>query len=281
MKEQRIADALNLIDEIYIEEAAPLSKTRKTINWLKWLGVAACLCLVISLSVFVSNQLSNEGASCDEIDAPPITLNGITYYASSVTNNFYDSCPEGFYYAGEIEDGAYAGVAYYTNPEHPEQIYLYIETYAHKIIYYGQDIGSINPAIKEMLYVRFSDIRISARHFVSYNDQLYLAIRTAITSGDNPDISREEIDKIKNDYGSRIEAESVEGFESVGFAEFCGYDFVPSGELSCNIEGGAEVFANPNDDFIILVPTTWYSRGDNGKEIAHYGYDVYFQYSLK
>lgn len=159
MKEQRIFEALDLIDERYIEEATPFPKTRKTINWWKGLGAAACLCLVIALSIFVPNKFTNDSASCDESGVPPLVYNGTTYIISSVANNYYNSCPEGFSHAGQIKEGVYTGVDYYTNPEHPELLYLHVATYK-----YNANKDSLSPSakmiMKEKRYVRFVDEQV-------------------------------------------------------------------------------------------------------------------------
>ncbi len=47
MKEERILDVLEKVDEKYIKEADPEVKvTRKAPAWTKWTAVAACLCIV-------------------------------------------------------------------------------------------------------------------------------------------------------------------------------------------------------------------------------------------
>ena len=47
MKEKRMLEALNMVDETYIQEAAPQNCTKKKMNVKSWLAAAACLCLVV------------------------------------------------------------------------------------------------------------------------------------------------------------------------------------------------------------------------------------------
>ena len=48
MKGERIYKSLNLVDEAYIEESAPVIKAGGKGVWLKWVAVAACICLVMT-----------------------------------------------------------------------------------------------------------------------------------------------------------------------------------------------------------------------------------------
>ena len=50
MKEKRILDALNEVDEQYIEEADAAAPVKRR-NWVKWGALAACLALVVGLGV--------------------------------------------------------------------------------------------------------------------------------------------------------------------------------------------------------------------------------------
>ena len=46
MKEQQILEVLGTVDEKYIEEAAPGQRSPKPLLWVRWVSLAACLCLV-------------------------------------------------------------------------------------------------------------------------------------------------------------------------------------------------------------------------------------------
>lgn len=54
MKEERIVEILGMVDEKYVEEAAPVPRRKKLYEWGKWVVVAAC---VIAVSWFVCNKL--------------------------------------------------------------------------------------------------------------------------------------------------------------------------------------------------------------------------------
>lgn len=51
MKEKRILRALGNVDNQYIEEAEPMKKTNKIMNWQKWTSIAACFALVAVIGV--------------------------------------------------------------------------------------------------------------------------------------------------------------------------------------------------------------------------------------
>ena len=51
MKEMRILNALEQVDEKYIEDAAPLKQKSKKPVWVRWVAVAACLCLAVGIAI--------------------------------------------------------------------------------------------------------------------------------------------------------------------------------------------------------------------------------------
>ncbi|MCR5648826.1 MAG: hypothetical protein K6F67_04745 [Oscillospiraceae bacterium] len=51
MKEKRILNALERVDEKYIEEAAPAKQKSKKPVWVIWVAAAACLCLAVGIAV--------------------------------------------------------------------------------------------------------------------------------------------------------------------------------------------------------------------------------------
>ena len=69
MKEKRILDALELVDEKYIEEASPINQIVRRPTWIRWaaLATAACACVAGIILVFMQNgprnkqQLTNVG----------------------------------------------------------------------------------------------------------------------------------------------------------------------------------------------------------------------------
>lgn len=54
MKNERLLDMMNLLDDKYIDEASPKGKRKKKINWMRFGALAACICLMVtSLSLFL------------------------------------------------------------------------------------------------------------------------------------------------------------------------------------------------------------------------------------
>ncbi len=54
MKNERLLDKMNLLDDKYIEEANPQNRKRKKINWLRFGALAACVCLMVTaLNLFL------------------------------------------------------------------------------------------------------------------------------------------------------------------------------------------------------------------------------------
>ncbi len=54
MKNERLLDSMNLLDDKYIDEASPKGKRKKKINWMRFGALAACICLMVtSLSLFL------------------------------------------------------------------------------------------------------------------------------------------------------------------------------------------------------------------------------------
>ena len=51
MNNNKIRESLSFIDEDLIAGAIEYTRTKKKNGWMKWAAMAACLCLVVSLSV--------------------------------------------------------------------------------------------------------------------------------------------------------------------------------------------------------------------------------------
>ena len=72
MKEKKILDSLNLLDDKYIAEADPnrkirrskwLSRLRQTdVNWMRIAAVAACFCIVLSSALWLFVPFSTDPA---------------------------------------------------------------------------------------------------------------------------------------------------------------------------------------------------------------------------
>ena len=48
MKNKKLLDSMNLLDDKYIDEANPKSKQKKKINWVRFGLIAACICLMVT-----------------------------------------------------------------------------------------------------------------------------------------------------------------------------------------------------------------------------------------
>ena len=71
MKEMRILNALEQVDEKYIEDAAPAKQKSKKPAWVRWVAVAACLCLAVGIAVpRLTDLFHNKGG------APSLTHDG-------------------------------------------------------------------------------------------------------------------------------------------------------------------------------------------------------------
>ena len=278
------SDALGQIGGKYLLEAQSYvsPKAVKKRGWVKGAALAACLCLVIGVTALCwpaadsphtvledptgANGCTGESVYPTEDGAPSLILNG-TLYIVSPHQSFSMELSEGFVLAGEVEEGAFAGTAYYTNPAVPEWVYLY------------QPCSVWNHQVREeqMAYVRYVDARIRGDDYVCYNGTLYISLWSADAWGDRPDVSRESYDRAEALYGPRLEGEAPVGFVSLGKAEFSGYDSIPAGGLSCNT-GTPEVFADPDDGGVLLVATQWFTAAEEGGSTLHTGYDVYIPY---
>lgn len=260
MNGEELFEVMEDIDESHVKAARePLSK-RKTLVWVKWGALAACLCLVVIMALWADVADEPMGNACDEI--PIVHVNG-TDYMLTARGAAYQECPEGFEYAGVFEEGLYEGSPYYTNAEMPEHIYLYFDSRAD---------GTMD-------YVRFVDAEIRGDDYVRCNGQLYIRWGTAKTYGDDPDVTDEVYDAAKERFALHFEGEAPDGFEFVGTAQFEGYEIVPQGELSCNTDAWErDVWADPEDDSIILVSTAWHTS-EGQLSVRHTGFEVYFKIS--
>ena len=66
MKNERLLDALEKIDEELIEEAAPGNKPpkkAKTVAWVRWGAMAACACLVVGVGAFMLDRGGDQEAN--------------------------------------------------------------------------------------------------------------------------------------------------------------------------------------------------------------------------
>lgn len=95
MKEKRILNALEQVDEKYIEDAAPAKQKHKKPIWVRWVAAAACLCLVLS-GLFVMTRPGNTpiGISGDlpqiaipKYESGGMGFEGLMYYSAEELEN--------------------------------------------------------------------------------------------------------------------------------------------------------------------------------------------------
>ena len=280
MSKDKVIDSLTGIEDDMIETVAVMRSKKRRPIWIKWGALAACLCLIMGIlipSVFKQNPESPQDTSdpgASSTGPAGFVVNGRQYLISPHLS-ISKELPDGFSYAGETDVGGFENCPYFVNPDIPEWVYV-----SHEVSTDGtvDASGTINRTDPHVAYVRYVDIRLRGRHIVSYNGDYYISMWSVYPSGENADISYEYYEKMEATYGIRIEGEPLEGFASVGIADFSGYDTVPRGKLACN-EGSYEIFANPEDTDVILVSTEWYTApvGENG-ETHHTGFNIYIKY---
>lgn len=276
MKRHSAAALLEALTEIraqYIEEAARPHRP----GWLRWGALAAVLVIAISLALWSSRPETpavSIPSSPDTMDGPPtVTVNDIEYMLSSRPSS-YDDCPDGFVYGGVIAEGDMAGAAYYVNPEIPEHIYLCAVTHTNGIV--DPATGALERTELHLAYIRYADLRVRGKDLIRRGDTLYLSMWDVWN-----DVDEALYEAVEAEYGRRIETETVEGFSLLGEAVFTGYDTIPDGELSCNF-GSVEVYVNPDDDRVILVPTVWYTAArDEPGQTRHTGYEIFVRCNIE
>ncbi len=95
MKNKKLLDSMNLLDDKYIDEANPENKKRKKkINWLKFGALAACICLMVTaLNLFLfipfSTNMPDVSQYSDSEYFPIIEkLNALSVVKPKYKNNF-------------------------------------------------------------------------------------------------------------------------------------------------------------------------------------------------
>lgn len=289
MTREAFYEALGEVCEKYVTEAQMVRKPKKPV-WMKAGAIAACFLLVIFVHLaltFPKNSAENEKAEGDTQDSverenaegdaqdspPSVKLNGRIFYVSSYFT-VSEKVPEGFEYAGKTKIGG-EELSYFLNPDIPEWVYLYQEVLTDGTV---DETGTLTRTEPHMAYVRYVDERLRGKHLLSCDGRLYIDMWSASYYDREPDVSQEFYEAVEAEWGIRLNEEIPEGFQSVGVAEFLGYDTIPSGALASNIRT-AEVFVNPNKPQIVLMATEWYTATDeeNG-ETKHTGYDIYILY---
>ena len=265
------------VDDDILTRSEAAAKQKAYPLWLKWGALAACLCIIMAVAIPAAlhhtPESPNEALSPG--DGPPsFVVNGVIYVVSSYPG-ISETLPEGFVLAGETNVGGFEDCPYYTNPNVPEWVFVYHEVTTDGTL---DEYGVLNRTEPHGAYVRYVHERLRGRDLVCYNGEYYISMWSADSYGNYPDVTHEYWNEMLSSYDVRIEGSAPEGFASAGVAEFSGYDTIPRGDLVCNT-GAYEIFANPDDPNVILVPTRWYTApiGENG-ETSHSGFNVYIRY---
>jgi hypothetical protein len=130
-----------------------------------------------------------------------------------------------------------------------------------------------------MAYVRFVAKDIRNSDFIRYNDRIYVSMWGDWFSKDAS--NRAKYDNMQERYGTRIETDIPENGVLNGTACFEETDRIPQTQLGVDDEDydGAGVYANPDDDQVLYVGTSWYTAtAEEGGETLHKGYDIFILY---
>ena len=264
MKADKLFQAIGGADEELLERS---EKKSEKAHWLRWGIIAACMVIVACVAVVMLNN-SNNTDTCDLPSS--IVVDGTTYVISSSYTAVSD-CPDGFEYSGVIgtdntDDEYLIGCNYYINEAIPEWIYVYCEVWDSK-----------NNA--SMAYVRFVTEDIRNSNFIRYNGQIYVSMWSDWYAKDAS--YREKYDRMEERYGIRVETDTPENCAFVGKAHLEETDRIPQIQLGVNDADydGAEVYANPDDNQVLYVGTSWYTAtAEESGETLHTGYDIFILY---
>ncbi len=241
------------------------SEKKVTVNWIRWLLIAASVVLVSCAVIYLVGRNAKNSEPFTANGVSGIIVDGVTYYKSG-WDTIQDECPKDFQYAGIVDsvnqDGAYLkDCKYYKNPQIPEWIYVNCEVWESSPN--GQD-GEIT----YMGYVRFVTPDARFKYFIFYDNHLYESMKTHY--GDNS----EEL------YSNQTEI-LPEECVLIGSAHIEELDRIPRTNLGVNYTDydHKEVYANTNDNQVLYVSNSWYtSTEEEKKETLHNGYDVFVLY---
>lgn len=277
MRKDRVIDSLGRIDDDMVQAVEALRRKKKRPAWTKWGALVACLCLVAAIAIpsVLFQPAESPNDTMEPSDGPSnLVVNGMNYLISSYLA-VSEELPDGFTLAGEADVGGFEGCPYFVNPDIPEWVYVYQEVMTDGTV---GSTGALRRTEPHHAYVRYVDIRLRGKGLISYNGEYFISMWSADTYGNFPDVSNEYYHTMENTYGIRMEGEAPDGFVFAGIAAFSGHDTIPRGALSSN-EGAYEVFVNPNEPDIVLVPTQWYTAAsDENGETRHEGFHVYIRY---
>lgn len=164
----KIIDSIGHIDNDLVEDVDLLrQKKRRKGPWIKWVSIAACLCLVTAVAIptLFHHQPESPNDMVDPGDGPASLVVNSTNYIISSHLAVTDELPAGFAKAGEAAVAGFESCPYYTNPDVPEWLYVY-----HEVSTDGTT-GTLNRIEPHGAYVRYVDERIRGKDLVCYNDE--------------------------------------------------------------------------------------------------------------
>lgn len=237
--------------------------------------MAACLLLTaVFLFMNAGEQRQDDGDDYDYCGPPHFEAGEITYVDSGYGDAVTEELPDGFVKAGTVSfPGGYQNCSYYLNPDVPEWAYVYLIVHTDGTV---DETGSLVYTPLHHAYARFVDERLRGNDFICYNGTYYMYMHVAEWYGDDPDVSREDYERIDSQYGILVEGAVPEGFVYAGRTAFTGHDTIPTGSLASNREE-AGVYYDPDDPAVILFGNHGYVLDENG-HTQHDGFDVYIRY---
>jgi hypothetical protein len=271
MNDMQILRALNHIDPDLIAAACEEPPRRQRGRLLRYASVAAA-CLVCLGAVLL---IVRHGSTPDDIVTPqpdpdtttepdttpepppidPSTIHApsdaqdgrphvyvgeVMYGVSGHRDPHYADCPDGFTYAGEVEEHGHK-YPYYAHPDYPYLIYVYHDVAIKDSR--GQLVGV------EKKYVRYVHMDMCMDQFIFHDGALYVRLADAkyAVYGDHPYVSDEYLTEIKQLYRNGYSYEEFPSrFVLIGVTEFSGYDILPTKELQCNVPKGGALQSSPS-----------------------------------
>lgn len=278
MSKDNLIDAFSRVDEDMILEVEVLRRNKKKTVWIRWVALAACLCMTVGIIFFSITYQAAPDSPMDAIgphDGPPgLVVNGIDFLISPHPAVF-NELPDGFVYAGTANVGGFEDCPYYINSDIPEWVYVYHEVLTDGAV---DSTGTLINSEPHNAYVRYVDERLRGKDLVCYNGSYFISMWSADYYADTPDVSKEYYDAMYDSYGVRMEGDPPKGFVCVGTADFFGVDTIPRGALACN-QGAYKIYASPDAPDVVLVMTHWYTfSSEERKEIRHDGFNVFIRY---
>lgn len=238
----------------------------------RWPIICIAACLILAAALALPRILGGKeepfyGAPAGGNDDRYFELNGRTYGYSGRASDITNDLPEGFSLAGHI---AIFGeeLPYYTNPDQSQLLYIRTMVQTNGEV---DSTGTIIRTEPHLGYILYVEEGLYHRDLISYNGQLYISMWSAVSYGEDPDVTDEFYTRMEETYGLTTDS-LPEGFTSVGTAEFSGFYAIPTGPLSFNGRIGSndapiEVFASSAmDDVIFASVVSSSTRPSSGGE---------------